>query len=133
MTTNARYTQTFDEWLTGADTVPIRDHAPVRIGIHDTRAIEHVRTWLWDLADYRVDTVQAGVIWLTLRATLEQTIERAKRCAEAAGQMRIVYRSMGNYGVAATLPMHGERVGNYYPAGYTIDAGWYPNTNGGKV
>jgi len=33
-------------------------------GVHDTRAIEHVRTYLWDLEDYRVASVQAGVIWL---------------------------------------------------------------------
>ena len=50
------------------DYTPITDHAP-RIGIHDSKAIEHVRTYLWDLADYRVDTVQAGVIWLAPRVT----------------------------------------------------------------
>ena len=56
-------------WLKnpGADAyTPIMDHAPC-IGIHDSRAIEHVRTYLWDLADYRVSSVQAGVIWLLPR------------------------------------------------------------------
>jgi hypothetical protein len=126
-----RYMQTLNEWLKGADTVPIIDHAPC-IGIHDSRSIEHVRTYLWDLADYRVSSVQAGVIWLLPRVTLAETIERAKRCAESSGQMRIVYRFRGNYGVAATLPMYGECIGNYYPSGYTIDAGWYPNTEVSK-
>lgn len=59
--------QLLSEWLKGSSAyLPITDHAP-RIGIHDTSAIEHVRTYLWDLADYRVDCVQAGVIWLAPR------------------------------------------------------------------
>jgi len=58
-----------EQWLKnpGADQhEPILDHAP-SIGIHDTRAIEHVRTYLWDLDDYHVSSVQAGVIWLVPR------------------------------------------------------------------
>lgn len=50
---NKRYTLTLEQWLKnpGADTyTPILDHSP-SIGIHDTRAIEHVRTYLWDLVD----------------------------------------------------------------------------------
>ena len=42
---------------------PILQHAPT-VGIHDSRAIEHVRWELWDLEDYHVSSVQAGVIWL---------------------------------------------------------------------
>jgi hypothetical protein len=60
---------TLDQWLKqpGADAhKPIR-HLADRVGIHDSRAIEHVRTYLWDLSDYRVDCVQAGVIWLVPR------------------------------------------------------------------
>ncbi len=34
------------------------------VGIHDTFAIEHERSFLWGLSDYRVASVQAGVIWL---------------------------------------------------------------------
>lgn len=62
---------TLEQWLKnpGADKLrPIIDHAP-SIGIHDTRAIEHVRTYLWDLSDYRVSSVQAGVVWLTPKQT----------------------------------------------------------------
>ena len=49
---------------------PIMDHAP-RVGIHDIDAIRHVRTYLWDLSDYHVECVQAGVIWLAPRVTSE--------------------------------------------------------------
>ena len=63
--------RTLDQWLKqpGADQYrPITSHSP-SIGIHDVRAIEHVRTYLWDLADYYVSSVQAGVIWLMPRTT----------------------------------------------------------------
>lgn len=63
----ARYQQQrLADWLKnpGANAhTPIMEFAP-RVGIHDSRAIEHIRTYLWDLADYRVESVQAGVIWL---------------------------------------------------------------------
>ena len=119
---------TLAEWLRSPGA---SEHMPIttvagRVGIHDSRAIERERWELWNLSDYRVDTVQAGVIWLVKRRTLEETIERARDEATRAGQMRIVYRALGNYSVAATLPVHGTRVGNYYPEGYTCDAGWYP-------
>jgi len=54
------------EWLKqpGADQLaPIRTHSPV-VGIHDTLAIAPMRTGLWNLEDYRVESVRAGVIWL---------------------------------------------------------------------
>ena len=74
-----RYQTTLEQWLKSTDAnVPITEHAP-RVGIHDSRAIEHVRAYLWDLADYRVDVVQAGVIWLVPRVTLEATIELSGR------------------------------------------------------
>ena len=63
-------TFTLAQWLRnpGADTYAT-DYAtnPPRVAIHDSRAIEHIRTYLWDLADYRVECVQAGVIWLAPR------------------------------------------------------------------
>ena len=119
---------TLAEWLKNPGA---SEHTPIttvagRVGIHDSRAIERERWELWNLSDYRVDTVQAGVIWLVKRRTLEETIERARIAAEESGQMRIVYRALGNYGIAATLPARGTRVGNYYPEGYTCKAGWYP-------
>lgn len=58
--------QTLKQWLRqpGADQhSPITSHSP-SIGIHDVRAIDQVRTYLWDLADYYVQSVQGGVIWL---------------------------------------------------------------------
>ena len=57
---------TLDQWLKmpGADKYnPIRVHHPM-IGVHDVSAIDHIRTYLWDLSDYYVTSVQAGVIWL---------------------------------------------------------------------
>ena len=62
-------TNTLDSWLKmpGADQYrAITAHAP-RIGIHDVPAMWPVRTYLWDLSDYRVESVQAGVIWLSPR------------------------------------------------------------------
>ncbi len=38
-------------------------YAP-RVGVHDVRAIDQDRTWLWALSDYRVQTITGGVIWL---------------------------------------------------------------------
>jgi hypothetical protein len=62
--------KTLQEWLglPGAS-----EHTPIttvagRVGIHDSRAIESERWDLWNLADYRVDCVQAGVVWLVKRA-----------------------------------------------------------------
>ncbi len=57
---------TLDKWLKqpGADKYePFRANAGY-VGIADVPAIGHVRTYLWDLSDYRVSSVQAGVIWL---------------------------------------------------------------------
>lgn len=59
---------TLKQWLlqTGANKYfPLRSHAP-SVGIHDTAALDAngVRSQLWGLSDYRVSTVQAGVIWL---------------------------------------------------------------------
>lgn len=57
---------TLERWLKnpGADKyAPITVHAPA-IGIHDVRSIDHVRTYLWDLTDYAVESVTGGVIWL---------------------------------------------------------------------
>mgnify|MGYP001606331381 CR=1 FL=1 len=42
---------------------PITAHSP-SVGIHDVRAIEHSRTYLWGLDDYFVSSVSGGVIWL---------------------------------------------------------------------
>ena len=61
--------RTLANWLTfpGADKyAPIMAHDPL-VGIHDVWAIDHVRTYLWDLSDYVVTAVQAGVIWLAPR------------------------------------------------------------------
>lgn len=59
---------TLEKWFKalGAGVSPIMTHAPC-VGIHDTRAIEKVRTYLWDLCDYYVSSVAAGVIWLLPR------------------------------------------------------------------
>ena len=61
--------QTLSQWLKqpGADAHKAITDVAGRVGIHDSRAIEHVRTYLWDLADYRVEAVQAGVVWLMPR------------------------------------------------------------------
>ena len=63
--------QTLAQWLKqpGTDQHEAIRNVPGRVGIHDSRAIEHVRTYLWDLADYRVEAVQAGVIWLMPRVS----------------------------------------------------------------
>lgn len=75
----ARYqTETLARWLRnpGADQYqPITAHAP-RIGIHDVPAIAHVRTYLWDLADYYVQSVQAGVIWLAPKSKEQRKADR---------------------------------------------------------
>jgi hypothetical protein len=56
--------QTLREWLRAWTTVrPIISHIPL-VGIHDVKAIEHGRTWLFDLQDYRVQSISGGVIWL---------------------------------------------------------------------
>jgi hypothetical protein len=57
---------TLKQWLKNpgaSDYTPILSHAP-SVGIHDTRAIDQVRTYLWGLSDYWVSSVTGGVIWL---------------------------------------------------------------------
>jgi hypothetical protein len=63
---DGRTTITLAEWLKwpGPSTyAPILAHPP-SVGIHDVRAIDADRTWLWALSDYRVTSVSGGVIWL---------------------------------------------------------------------
>ena len=56
---------TLAQWLKG---IGSNAYSPIvtgpGVGIHDTSHIEHTRTYLWDLSDYYVSSVQAGVIWL---------------------------------------------------------------------
>jgi hypothetical protein len=59
---------TLQQWADGIGMhgVPVGVQGAARY-IHDTRAIEHDRTWLWDLEDYQVSSVAGGVIWLVSR------------------------------------------------------------------
>ncbi len=64
---DGKTTITLEQWLRfpgPSKYRPILDHAPA-VGIHDVRAIDQDRTWLWALSDYHVSSVVAGVIWLT--------------------------------------------------------------------
>lgn len=56
---------TLAQWLKNTRAVPVSDsrHLPA-IGIRDDRTIDHDRTWLWALSDYRVTSVSGGTIWL---------------------------------------------------------------------
>lgn len=67
----ARYQkQRLEDWLRNPGTlVPVVKGQS--IGIHDVRSIEHFRTYLWDLADYRVECVQAGMIWLAPKVEVQ--------------------------------------------------------------
>lgn len=60
---------TLAQWLRqpGADAHEAIRNVPGLVGIHDVRAIEPIRWELWNLADYRVESAQAGVIWLARR------------------------------------------------------------------
>jgi hypothetical protein len=60
---------TLTQWLRqlGADAHEAIRNVPGLVGIHDVRAIEPIRWELWNLADYRVESAQAGVIWLARR------------------------------------------------------------------
>ena len=60
---------TLAQWLRqpGADAHEAIRNVPGLVGIHDVRAIEPIRWELWNLADYRVESAQAGVIWLVRR------------------------------------------------------------------
>lgn len=60
---------------------------------------------------------------------LATAIATAQKEADHTGMMRIVYQFGENYGTAATLPIHGNRIGNCYPVGYTVDRGYYPNAD----
>ncbi len=57
--------QTLMQWLAG---IGMRGMIPTYVGlavvIPDSQAIAHSRTWLWDLADYRVTSATGGSIWL---------------------------------------------------------------------
>lgn len=59
---------TLAQWLKG---IGSNAYAPIvtgpGVGIHDTPHIAYTRTYLWDLSDYYVSSVQAGVIWLLPR------------------------------------------------------------------
>ena len=66
---------TLSQWLKqpGADqheAIRLPKLAPA-VGIHDSQAIAHVRTYLWALTDYHVESVQAGVIWLRPRREVQ--------------------------------------------------------------
>jgi len=69
--------QTLSEWHKSAGPKAerlIESHLP-SIGVHDTRNIDHVRTFLWALSDYHVSTVSGGVIWLVPTKAFEDRIQ----------------------------------------------------------
>jgi len=55
--------------------------------------------------------------------TREQAIQAAETYGNQNGQSIMVYTYQGHCHLAHTLPMHGKRIGRYYPANYTT-AGW---------
>lgn len=55
---------TLTEWAKKPEVKHKLVYAGLEMGVHDVNSIQPIRYELWNLTDYFVSAVQAGMIWL---------------------------------------------------------------------